>query len=255
MTTAFQCANCTALFCWGCDQPVTGDDVVIKTIGSRYCEGCVGAEAVAHGLPVETIRGIRAKRSKESCEHREAEPAKGWKLKVRVNPGSPISAEFECPTHGYFAATVPRDENGDPPPEAPCPRPDAIVATYACPIHGPFDEPYTPEFVANEPLCGKRDGDDICSEVAPRVATAPRNTCGQPSPWRPSAPLTRSKLGELDKGKVMDYPPPHACLDTRPFAEGMPLHEWRAKQEAITRDVNLRRHRAAQGRTSKAFVG
>lgn len=44
-----------------------------------------------------------------------------WTLRVRPNPGALITAEYECPAHGYFAATLARDTQGDAPARAPCP--------------------------------------------------------------------------------------------------------------------------------------
>ncbi|HZJ68272.1 MAG TPA: hypothetical protein VFD36_32445 [Kofleriaceae bacterium] len=44
-----------------------------------------------------------------------------WTIKVRSSPGSPMTAEYECPIHGRFVGTVERDANGDPPESWPCP--------------------------------------------------------------------------------------------------------------------------------------
>src|SRR6185436_1826851 len=39
-----------------------------------------------------------------------------WTIKPRPHvAGSPMVADYECPVHGRFEATVQRDENGDPP--------------------------------------------------------------------------------------------------------------------------------------------
>lgn len=43
-----------------------------------------------------------------------------WKLKVRSNPGSTVTADYECPVHGRFTAIVPRDTSGDPPDAVEC---------------------------------------------------------------------------------------------------------------------------------------
>lgn len=307
MTTSFLCAACSQPFCRGCDRELAVADHEIKTISSRYCGGCVDAEAAAHGLTVETVPSVRAARTLVACEHRELEPMgelakisgrlvavtppratrriapgdvlavsymrtaaaglrlragrlvvagvdhelgvivcnesvrdaipaaiaaadcqcpdtlyvvegrsiaaaprRSWTLKVRSNPGAPMTADYECPGHGYFSVTVARDENGDPPAAAPCPAATDSIGTNV----------------------------DSGEQVSLR--------CGRPSPWRISAPLGRVKLGEVTQGKVMDYPPGAVCMDTRPLADGMPVHEWRAKQEAITRDINLKRHREAR---------
>ncbi|HKP06814.1 MAG TPA: putative molybdenum carrier protein [Microbacterium sp.] len=57
-TSAYSCANCDRSFCWDCEFPV-GDEVEIKTIGSRYCAGCIEADAAAQGLTVDAIREQR----------------------------------------------------------------------------------------------------------------------------------------------------------------------------------------------------
>jgi hypothetical protein len=38
-----------------------------------------------------------------------------WTYRRRENPGSEVSADYECPIHGRFTRAVVRDENGDPP--------------------------------------------------------------------------------------------------------------------------------------------
>lgn len=44
-----------------------------------------------------------------------------WVYKHRRAPGQDIRCDFECPEHGYFAASVPRDDQGNPPASHPCP--------------------------------------------------------------------------------------------------------------------------------------
>jgi hypothetical protein len=148
-----------------------------------------------------------------------------WKLTERSNPGAPIRSDYECPVHGYFEATLPRDESGDPPETAEC-------------------------SASKLRICLNCD-DEACAGCGDWVGVI---KCGAASPWRPSAPLTRSKLGELDQGKVFDYSmPDRAVLDTRPLADGMPMHEWRAKQLAITRDAAIAQRRQRTGRGGKVF--
>jgi len=48
-------------------------------------------------------------------------PTRTWAIKVRTSPGAPMTAQFECPYHGRFEATVQRDAAGDPPASFPCP--------------------------------------------------------------------------------------------------------------------------------------
>jgi hypothetical protein len=57
-----------------------------------------------------------------------------WTIKVRGAPG-PMVAEFDCPEHGRFAATVHRDLYGDPPFTSPC---QAMVDGAECGRFAPF---------------------------------------------------------------------------------------------------------------------
>lgn len=100
-----------------------------------------------------------------------------------------------------------------------------IRADYECPVHGRFDV-----------TIARVDGD------APDETACP--TCGRMSCWRPPAPHGRVKAGEVVQGKTMEYPPQAVCADTRPLADGMPLAEWRRKQESVTRDINIKKSRA-----------
>lgn len=44
-----------------------------------------------------------------------------WTIKQRPHVGGLIVADYECPEHGRFEATMLRDANGDPPVTAACP--------------------------------------------------------------------------------------------------------------------------------------
>jgi hypothetical protein len=126
-----------------------------------------------------------------------------WVLKTR-GAGGLMLADYECPVHGMFEATVYRDANGDPP------------ATFAdCPV------------------IVDQDWQLPCVE-----------TCE----WRPAPVRGRVKLGEMQQGRVCEYPAAEHMLDTRPLADGMPYDEWKAKQNKITRDIRLREVRKAFGR-------
>ena len=122
-------------------------------------------------------------------------------VKVR-GAGGLVVAEYECPFHGRFEATVKRDERGDAPEAQPCP---AYVA--------PLDD-YEP----SEPP-----------------------ECAEPSPWRISAPAQRvwsvPAYAASTGGDMKERPP--GMLDTRPLAEGMPYTEWKRKQDDARR---ARRH-------------
>jgi hypothetical protein len=57
------------MFCWGCETPIDPDVAEVKTIGSRYCGGCVDKEAAVHGLPVGQITEKRSRSVVEPCGH------------------------------------------------------------------------------------------------------------------------------------------------------------------------------------------
>lgn len=99
-----------------------------------------------------------------------------------------------------------------------------ITSDYDCAEHGRFE--------ATLPRVGGEAPD-----------TTPCPTCGAPATWCVPSPRGRVKPGEVVQGKVMEYPPEQVCLDTRPLADGMPLAEWKAKQNKITRDLGLKRSR------------
>lgn len=66
---AFGCAGCDGTFCWGCETPLDSTVAEVKTIGSRYCWGCVDKEAAALGLTYEQINRRRAQREVDPCGH------------------------------------------------------------------------------------------------------------------------------------------------------------------------------------------
>lgn len=117
-----------------------------------------------------------------------------------------------------------------------------ILAEYECPVHGRFE------------LTVLRPAPDVmpCDF---EIESCGNDICGQPAPWCFPLPRVTVKAGEVVQGKVMEYPPDAVCLDTRPLAEGMPYGEWKAKQDKITADINLKRHRQRQGRAGKVTVG
>lgn len=95
------------------------------------------------------------------------------------------------------------------------------VAEYECPVHGRFAV--------------------TVARPAPDDYECP--VCGFAAGWCFPTPHGSVKPGEVVQGKVMEYPPESVCLDTRPLADGMPLSEWRARQQNITRDIGLKRAR------------
>jgi hypothetical protein len=289
MTAAFECAGCDRLFCWGCYRELAGRDHEIKTIGSRYCNGCGDAEAAAHGLTVETVRAARAGRTLAACEHRDLEPL-GTLVKIagptiavnppeatrRVAPGDLLAVSHmrtaaaglrlragrlvvaavdhelgvivcDHPVHDAIPAALDADVDQyrdtlylvESRPAAAAPQRNwtlKVRSNPGAPIRGDYECP----------TCGCFEASPRRDEAGDPPATERCPSCGAVSVWRPSAALGRVKLGEVMQGKVMDYPPGAVCMDTRPLADGMPVHEWRAKQEAITRDINLKRHRDAR---------
>lgn len=88
---------------------------------------------------------------------------------------------------------------------------------------------------------------DRCGEVfeslEPRSSAPPHpsHPCGGVGERVLSAVLVRQKLGEVTRGK--NGPPPEHALDTRPMAEGVPMHEWRQESRAKRRQI-IRRHGA-----------
>jgi hypothetical protein len=130
-----------------------------------------------------------------------------WTVKIRTSPGALMTADYECPLHGRFEATVARDDDGNPPDFAPCPSemPGAVVG---------------------------EDG---------RVRRHPALTmpCEFISPWRISCPPVHTQfVVSATQGKPA--PKPHReAMDTRPLAEGR-KKEWRQHRKKLREE---RRHR------------
>lgn len=120
--------------------------------------------------------------------------------------GGLVVADYRCPVHGVFEATVQRDENGDPPSHQSCPE-DAYADKVG----------------------------EACDEWK----------CGRASAWTPSAPrpLVDSKpcFAAVRGGDIRDNEkrPPNQ-LDTRKLADGRQTYtQWKAEQRENTR---RRRH-------------
>lgn len=116
-------------------------------------------------------------------------------IKIR-GAGGPMLAEYECPEHGVFEATVQRTDAGDPPDEQPCP-------------------------VLTDP--GSDIDDMPCCRPSPWIMSAPK-----------MAVLSAKTTAVVRGGDMTDRPP--WMLDTRPLAEGMSYAEWSKKQDALQRD-------------------
>lgn len=133
---------------------------------------------------------------------------RGFRVKVRISPGAPMTADYECPLHGRFEATVERDANGDPPSEARCPSQLTLREAF-----GVYD--------------ADADGD---------TWKPPR--CGRASPWRISCPPVHTQfVVSASQGKSAAKP--HAeTMDTRMLAEGR-KNEFRRQRRKLKEE---RRH-------------
>lgn len=115
-----------------------------------------------------------------------------WTVKIRGDASAPIAAEYECPEHGRFEVTMPRDR-----------LPHAM----------------------------------------------PCLACDASSPWRfPMPGAVRVPLGAVAQGKSDARPSEDIVMDTRPLADGMPLHEFRERRKKIHRDLALRHARSLRTR-------
>lgn len=139
--------------------------------------------------------------------------------------GGYIVAEYRCPMHGVFEATVMRGESGDAPDE------------QSCPVAGPYRESHDDDLETGDLTIG---------------APVP---CGLPSPWTISSPKPRVlsvvPTAAVRGGDMKDRPP--WMLDTRPLAEGMPYAEWSKKQDNLQQ---ARRHQELidKGITQKKVI-
>lgn len=71
---SYLCQSCDAPCCMTCDAPVDADpgEIVIKTIGNRFCNGCIEAEARVNGLSIERTTDRReSARSERIAEYNE----------------------------------------------------------------------------------------------------------------------------------------------------------------------------------------
>lgn len=113
-----------------------------------------------------------------------------WIYKTSGDPKALIAAEYECPEHGRFEITVPRDHVPD---------------TKACPS------------VEERPWRSARD-----------LGGPWYHVCGRASPWRfPSPARTQvQRVTAARRGK--DPEPPPGAFDWRSLAEGQDHDEWEA---------------------------
>jgi hypothetical protein len=93
-----------------------------------------------------------------------------------------------------------------------------ILAEYACPRHGVFEE--------------------LVDRPSPDFMPCPE--CNDVSPWTiTAAPMGKVRTTEVERGK-WQKPEHPGWLDTRELGEGMPLEEWREKRAKI-RDEQRRK--------------
>jgi hypothetical protein len=136
-----------------------------------------------------------------------------WTLKLRGDPTGTIAHEYLCPDHGRFTADVPRAD------------------------------------VPDEMFCAVRYTDGKSWGPAQKV-----NICGLASPWSPSGITSRVKAGEVVRGKVETSGlPADVCMSTEALADGMPLHEFKAKRAKVHADLAVRKMRALTGRGGKVM--
>lgn len=62
MTIGFQCAHCDLFFDWDSGLQIDSNNAEIKTIGSKFCVGCIDHEVAAHGMSRERVLEMRKRR-------------------------------------------------------------------------------------------------------------------------------------------------------------------------------------------------
>lgn len=130
-----------------------------------------------------------------------------WILK-HTRSDRPIAAEYLCPVHGRFARDVDRDENGEAPPELPCPAQGMG-----------FADPRDAEFFEVNAVCGL---------TAPYVISAPARAA--------------VKHWEVERGK-WEKPERPTYFDTRKLGEGQPLHEFREERAKVWEEHRWRENK------------
>lgn len=95
--------------------------------------------------------------------------------------------------------------------------------TYTVRVRGDSSAPIAVEYMCT--ACGGTFGLTV---PRPAPESVPCVVCDGATQLVVSAPMTRVKSGEVIRGGSDERPP--WALDTRPLADGMPVHEWRAQQ-------------------------
>jgi len=131
-------------------------------------------------------------------------------IKLRLSPGSRMTAEYECPVHGRFSRSVQRRFDGDPPIDVHCEQTVDVDAAAVWDGGVPGNRMPFP-----------------CDELCPLVI---------------SAPAVHMSIGYVAHTGRSDPHHPNQ-LDTRPIADGMPVSEWRALQDKKDREARWKQNR------------
>lgn len=107
-----------------------------------------------------------------------------------------------------------------------------ILIDYLCPSHGLW-ESLEPRPAPSESACPE------CGQASPRAISA--------------AHVGTNWSGSVSRGKSDPVPP--GCMDTRPLADGMPLHEFRERQRKADESARVDSMRKKFGVDRKPFVG
>ena len=138
-------------------------------------------------------------------------------IKTRGARGAMV-AEYFCPLHGRFEATVDRDENGDPPAKLKCPA---------------IDRCFTVDYGHTEPMQPPAVDVDCPIDDAEHVISAARL----------KFPFFK---GAVFKGNGRpEERPSEAFQDTEPLADGMPMWEWQEKRRKYWEDWREAKNREA----------
>jgi hypothetical protein len=129
-------------------------------------------------------------------------------IKTRGARG-PMVAEYFCPLHGRFEATVDRDEHGDPPATLKCPAVDRCYAVDYGHI-----EPMQPPAIDVE--CPIDDAEHVISAARLKFPFF-------------KGPVFRGN------GRPEEQPSP-TYMDTEPLADGMPAWEFAEKRKKVWED-------------------
>jgi hypothetical protein len=130
-------------------------------------------------------------------------------IKTRGARG-PMVAEYLCPLHGRFEATVDRDEHGDPPATLKCP---AVDTTLGWEVE--YSHAQAPALPPEMP-CPIDDAEHVISAA------------------RLKFPFFKGAVFR-GNGRPEEQPSP-TYMDTEPLADGMPAWEFAEKRKKVWED-------------------